>query len=241
MGFGSFDALLGIPGALQLAHENDLADVISIVCADMRNLRGELLQGLVVGSFHELLQVGHHLVELPGGLAPLFGVEVIEGLVVVAVEFGLGFAGELGQLATVPEEQMISELPDRVIAAGVLPVRLIGGEPCQGHIDRHEPILLVMRGPQLLEQYAAKRDRLRGFGYSLERKQQNDKRKQTFHGHSPLSGYNRIDVAALCWRAGECECVVIITKRPPQTSSCSLLEGHYFRSGTGEGTSRCSG
>ncbi len=47
---------------------------------------GALGHGLVVGGLDGLLPVGHDLIELLDEGAPLLGVEVVEGLVVVAAE-----------------------------------------------------------------------------------------------------------------------------------------------------------
>ena len=42
-------------------------------------------------------------------------------------------------------------LPSYLVALAVGPIRLVGGQPVERHIDRHKPVLLVMGSAQLLQ------------------------------------------------------------------------------------------
>jgi len=81
---------------LQLADKNDLPHVIRIVGGDVSDFRSPGLQLLVISGFDKLFQFRHHSVELLDRIAPLFAVKVVERFVVVAAEFLLRLALELG-------------------------------------------------------------------------------------------------------------------------------------------------
>src|SRR6266581_824058 len=79
-------AVFWVPGALLFANVNDLPYVIRIVCADVRkNLRG-FLQFCFVGGLHPFFEFVHDVVELLHGFIPGLGIELVEGLIVVAAE-----------------------------------------------------------------------------------------------------------------------------------------------------------
>ena len=97
-----------------------------------------------VGSSHVSTNFSkscQYFVELLDGVVPRLGIEFVEGFVVVSAEFRDRLPGEFRQLAAVPEQEVVSELADGVIAAAVFPVCLLGRQAFDGHIDRHEPIL----------------------------------------------------------------------------------------------------
>ncbi len=69
--------------------------MVRIVRADMRDERrigGELC---IVGSFDGFVPVGEHLIEFLHQVVPLRGREVVEGLVIVAIEFLIFLALEV--------------------------------------------------------------------------------------------------------------------------------------------------
>ena len=76
------DAFLGVPGALQLAHVEDLAGVIRIVGADVGEDVCLFGEGGVVGVLEEVFEIGQDGVEVVDGLVPGGGVEAVEGFFV---------------------------------------------------------------------------------------------------------------------------------------------------------------
>src|SRR5580658_11034775 len=78
---------LRVPRSLQLAHVDNLPDMVSIMSADVRNGWCPHRQLLLVGRVHKFLQVRHHLVKLPHRVTPLLVIKFHEGLFVVAAEF----------------------------------------------------------------------------------------------------------------------------------------------------------
>ena len=101
------DAFAWIPGALFLTDVDDLTDVIGIVCADMGDGRSPLGELLVIGRFDGFFPVGENLVELLDSGVPLFGVEAVEGFVVVTAELGRSLAFELRERLQVPEDEVV--------------------------------------------------------------------------------------------------------------------------------------
>ena len=99
-----------------------------------------------------LFDIGHHLVELMDGVVPLLRVEVVEGLVVVAAELRGFFAVEVLQRALIPEDQVIGELADGVVALAVGPARLLRCEVGDSDVGADEPVALVMGAVQLVKQ-----------------------------------------------------------------------------------------
>jgi len=107
----ALDALVRIPGTLQLAHVHDLADMIPVVGAEIANGVRPFGELLVVSRFHNFLEVSHDLVELIDDVGPLLVVKLVEGFLVVAGELFILDASKIIQISPVPEEQMVSELP----------------------------------------------------------------------------------------------------------------------------------
>jgi hypothetical protein len=128
-------AFIRSPRALQLAHVDDLSDMIGIVGADISDGGRPLCQLLVVGGFDKFLEVGHHLVELGDGVFPLLVVEFHEGLVVVAGVFIRRPSLELDEGVAIPEQQMIGQLAGGVAPGGRLPAGLLGGESVNRRTD----------------------------------------------------------------------------------------------------------
>jgi len=187
---------------LQLADKNDLPHVIRIVRADVSDFRSPDLQLLVINGFDKPFQFGHHLVELLDRIVPLFAVEVGEGFVVVAAEFLLRLALELGQLPPVPEQQMIGQLSDGVVPAAILPAGLLCCKPFYGYVDGCEPVFLVMSGAQLLQQYAPQGRWLGVLRVGVKRQGQNYKRNDVFHTRLVLQHVVRgLDVRSTSWLA----------------------------------------
>src|SRR2546423_11738702 len=79
-------AVFGIPGTLLFADVDDLADVIGVVSADVREDLGGLFQLGVIGGLHPLLGGFPDVVELVPGFVPALGRQICEGLVVVSPE-----------------------------------------------------------------------------------------------------------------------------------------------------------
>ena len=121
---------------------------------DQRSSRSDLP---IVRSFDRRFPVRHHLIELLLQIIPLRGIEVVEGLVVVAVEGGGLLALELFQSAAVPEPQVISQLADRMLSFARSPVRLVRGESGNGDPLWDEPLCLIVGRVQLCKQNAAQR------------------------------------------------------------------------------------
>jgi hypothetical protein len=171
-------AVFGVPRTLEPPDVDDLADVVGVVGADVGDGRGVLLDRFVVGSLDELFQFEQHFVELLHSFGPLLCVEGVEGFVVVAVELGRRFAFKFGEGLGVPEQEVVGELSDGMIAFAVGPIGLIGGESCDGYIRRDEPVFIVVSGLKLFEQDAAERGRLLvfflvlGLGYKRQGKQE---------------------------------------------------------------------
>jgi hypothetical protein len=91
-------ALIRIPGTLQLAHVDDLADVVRVVVAEIANGIRPFSELLVVSRFHEFLKAGHDLVELIDDVGPLLVVELVEGFLVVAGEVLIFHASKVIQI-----------------------------------------------------------------------------------------------------------------------------------------------
>src|SRR6266700_3804052 len=100
-GKGLVHTVLGVPGALLLAHVNHLADVVSIVGADVREHLGGLFQLGFVGGFHPFLEFAHDFVKLLYGFIPSFGIKFVEGLVIIAAKFFDFFSLEVREIAPI--------------------------------------------------------------------------------------------------------------------------------------------
>ena len=143
---------------MKLAHEDHLADMVCVMRSNVSYIGGAFLDGGVIRGLHELLDIRHHLIQLANCFRPLLGIEVvIEGLIVVAVEFSGIRGSERGQLALVPKEQVRGKLPDGMIAAAIGPLCLLGREPFDCGVDGDKPFGLVMGAAQLIQQNAFQR------------------------------------------------------------------------------------
>ena len=60
------------------------------------------------------------------------------------LNFGGDFPGTAGERALIPEDQVIGELADGVVAFAVCPVSLLGREVRNRDIAADEPVALVM-------------------------------------------------------------------------------------------------
>ena len=96
---------------MQFAHVHDLPDVIRVVGAEIADDVRPFRELLVVSRFHKFLKVGHDLVELLDDVGPLLVIELVEGFLVVASKLVILDAFKVIQIAPIPEQQMISELP----------------------------------------------------------------------------------------------------------------------------------
>src|SRR5215469_7700298 len=103
--------------------------MVGVVGADAGDSGSVFLDRFLVGGFDELLEVEHYLVQLLDGLVPLLPIKGSEGLVVVAAELGRRLAFEFGQGLRVPEDEMVGELSDGMIALAVVPIGLLGSKP----------------------------------------------------------------------------------------------------------------
>lgn len=170
---------------MQFADQDDLAYVVGVVGADVGDERGVGGQLLVIFGFDGFFDFGKHSVEFLDGLGPLGGVEVVEGLVVIAAE-GLGFfAFEVGELAGVPEEKMVGELAYGVDVFGGGPLGLVGGEVGYGDVGGDEPVFFVVGGAELLEEDAAEGGgRLLVLGLGDEGEGKEKEEGEFFHGGS---------------------------------------------------------
>src|SRR5206468_6710711 len=83
-----------------------------------------------------------------------FAVEAVERFLIVSTVRGRFFGFELCKHLSVPESQMTGKLTYRVIAALVLPLRLVSGNALNRDADRHEPIFLVVSGTKAFRQDA---------------------------------------------------------------------------------------
>lgn len=162
-GAGLLDAVVGVPGAGELADLDDLAGVVGVVGADMGDLGGDALELPVVGGFDDVLEGGEDPIELRDRGVPGAGVPFVEGLGVGAGEGGVLCTGELFELLPVPEEEMVGEHADGVVGWGRVAgaggggdkACLLGGEAGDGGVDGNEPVRLVVGGAELLEEDGA--------------------------------------------------------------------------------------
>jgi hypothetical protein len=144
---GLLHAFGSIPPALFTADVYHLASVIRVVRADVRDARRIFLQRGFVACFNKMLEVGQHFVELRDRCRPGFCIEIVEGFVVVAAEFRRLLPFQLRERFRIPENEMIRQLPDRMIAAIVFPRRLLGGKSRDSEAWRHEPVLRLVSRP----------------------------------------------------------------------------------------------
>src|SRR5579871_1658300 len=151
---GLLHASSGIPPAFLAADVEDLAGVVGIVSANVRDARRIFLKRRFVGSFDEFFEVGHHLIELRDGFSPGLCIETIECLFVVVGVCGL-LAFDSSQRFLVPKDKMIGELADGMIAGVVFPRGLLGGQSVDGEARRYEPVLLFMIRLKLFEKNTA--------------------------------------------------------------------------------------
>ena len=120
---------------------------------------------------------------LDGGV-PLLCVEAVEGFVVVAAELGRRLAFELRERLQVPEDKVIGQLADGVIALAVCPVGLLGGEAGDCDVRGDKPFFLIVRASELLEQDASESGgRLFGLvlGTGAEWKSEQKQKQGLFH------------------------------------------------------------
>ena len=148
-------AVRWIPGSVQLAYEEHLADVISVVRADVGDVGGVLLQIRLGATRNVRLQIRKDLIKVFLRLCPVGGVESIEGLIVVAIELGYGLAGHLCELFPIPEDQVIGELADGVIAGAVSPGGLLRSESGNGIVGWDKPFFAVVGRFELRQQNRA--------------------------------------------------------------------------------------
>ena len=190
---GLLDSVGGVPGALDLADVEDLAGVVGVVGADVGDGGGHFGERGFVGCGDEGFEFGEVRVEVVDDAGPGGGVEVVEGLVVVGGSGGDLLAFEAGQDAGVPEPEMVSEHADGVVRDGVELARGVGGDPLgllgreagDGGVDEGEPLGLVVRGAELVEEGGAEG----GGGLRLFRRLgkggggEEQEEKQTADGH----------------------------------------------------------
>jgi len=171
---------------LEAADVDDLTDVVGVVRSNACDKGSILLDSLVISRFDEFLEIGHHLVELLHCVIPLFRVEVVEGVVVLAAVLGRSLALEFSEQLRVPEEEMVSELSDRVIPFPVSPIGSLGGESFDSDVGGYKSIFLGVSTFQLIQQDAAERGRFLILflilGKGKERQGQKYKRGEWFHG-----------------------------------------------------------
>src|SRR6476620_167670 len=148
----SLHSLLRVPASLLLAHHDNLADVVGVVRADVRDTGSPLLHLGIIGGLDSFLPIGQNLIQLLHRLVPLFGVVVVEGVVVLAAVLHRRLAFELGQFLLVPEDEVVRQLSHRMVALTVRPLGLFSRESIYRGLRRHEPFSLVVGRAQLLEQ-----------------------------------------------------------------------------------------
>jgi hypothetical protein len=174
-----------VPPAFFAADVNDLAGVVGVVRADVGDARGVFIECRFVAGFDELLEIGQHFVELRDRRCPGLRVETVERFVVVAAEFRRLLPFQFYERFRVPENQMIRELADGMVAVAAFPRSLLGCESGDGETWRHEPVLLLVRRLKLFEKDAAKRHRLFVFFLRERGRAENcedsDEHKRTFH------------------------------------------------------------
>ena len=196
---GLLDSVGGVPGALELADVEDLAGVVGVVGADVGDGGGHLGKGGVVGCGDEGFEFCEVGVEVVDDAGPGGGVKVVEGLVVVGGGGGDLLAFEAGEGAGIPEPEMVGEHADGVVGDGVELARGVGGDPLgllgreagDRGVDGREPLGLVVRGAELVEESGAEG----GGGLRLFRclgkggGGEEQKEKQTADAHvGPLAG-----------------------------------------------------
>jgi hypothetical protein len=181
---GLFDAFARIPGALEFADIENLADVVGVVGADVGDERGVGGELLIVGGFDGFFPVGENLIEFFDEVVPLGIVEVVKGVVVVAAEGDQLLAGEALEGACIPEPEMVGELANGVGAGGGSPFGLVGGETGDGDIGGDEPVFLIVRAVELLEENAAQGGGglFGGLGGEGERKYEQQQESGLAHG-----------------------------------------------------------
>ena len=113
------DAFAGVPGALEFANVDDLADVVGVVGADVGDAGGVGGEVGIGGGLDPVLEVRQVAVEAGDEGGPLGGGDLVdvvadEGLLVVAGEGGGFFAFEGGEGALVPVDEVGDELGDGV-------------------------------------------------------------------------------------------------------------------------------
>ncbi len=144
-------ALIRIPGTLQLANVNDLADVIRIVGADIAYGACPFGDLLVISCFYKLLKVAHDLVELFDDVGPLFLIEPVEGFFIVSVEVVVldsakGYSDCAGsRTASGRRVALKSECLWEGCQFACSAVKVF-----DGRIDRNEPFGFVVSGTQLV-------------------------------------------------------------------------------------------
>jgi hypothetical protein len=91
---------------VEFADEDHLPCVIGVVGADGSSGGCFFLKLGVVGGFYRFFQIGHDLIELADGFGPGFGVEVVEGFVVIVVVGAGLFASDAGKSACISKEEV---------------------------------------------------------------------------------------------------------------------------------------
>ena len=152
-----FHAVGWIPRALLFADVEDLAGVVGIVSPDVSDGRRPRIDLGVIGGLDGFFPCGHDVVEVLHNRGPIFCVECFECLVVIATEFFDWFAIEFGEVLAIPEYEVGSELPDRVVFFAVAPAGLLGVEALDRNVGRNKPVFLIVSGFQLFEKDAAER------------------------------------------------------------------------------------
>jgi hypothetical protein len=146
-------AVLGVPGALLFADVNNLADVVGVVGADVREDLGGFFQLGFVGGLHPFFEFAHDFVKLLYGFIPSLAVKFVEGFVIIAAELFDFFSLEVGEITPIPKHQVVGQLANGVISFAVGPVGLLGGQAFDGGIGGHEPFGVGVRGTQFDEQH----------------------------------------------------------------------------------------
>src|SRR6185437_9170655 len=151
-----FYPFVRIPRTLQFAHVENLSHVIGAMRADMRDQRRALGKVRVTGVLDRGFPVGQFLVQLLHQIVPLCGIEFVEGLVVVAIEFFRLLALELLQRARIPIPDVIRKLAHQVsVLARRFPLRLFRCHAVDRDRHGHEPVLSIVRAAELLQQHSA--------------------------------------------------------------------------------------
>ena len=122
------------------------------MCGDVRDGTVPGLQFCIVGLLDGFLPFFHYLSQFLNGRGPRSFREIVEGLVVVAVEFIRRPSIKFIQRLFIPEPDMIGQLSDGMAGVVGFPHGLFGGDAFDAFHDRDEPVGLIVGCAKLLEQ-----------------------------------------------------------------------------------------